>query len=354
MLPGKIRILPVILFLFFAALFPAFGNGNIRLILNDQTGTFSLYYLSDPEKTRYEPLLNAEDPRSSYFSVSFNGNVHRLGLSPEFTTTIEQLNGYPALVFESDSLTITNIFTPIKTVSAQNVNGIKLTVTIMNTSYCHAMVGLRLLLDTHLGEDRRRIPFLTNNRLVRGETLLDKANGEKFWITRGRNTSLMGSIVNPFDANDKEPDVVHIANWKRLDEVPWDLGIVEGRSFNYFPYWGGDSAVCYYYEPALLESGSSVTYTIFLTTEDIEWYSPASNVVIDTSRILERTAGGSALNAADTASGSMGNNEDDMALLLRMQELLRQFIAGEIYLDEHDLTEIENTISRLRTGLHQR
>jgi hypothetical protein len=348
MLPGKIRGLSVILLLFFVTGFSAFANGNVRLILNEQTGTFSIYYLSDLETSRYESLLSTEDPRSSYFSVSINGDVHRLGLAPEFTTTIEQLNGYPALVFESNELTITNVFTPIKTVSSQYVNGVKITITIMNTSYCHAMVGLRLLLDTYLGENRRKIPFLTNNRLVRGETLLDRANGEKFWISRGRNTSLMGSIINPFDANDKGPDVIHIANWKRFDEVPWDLGIVEGRSFNYFPYWGGDSAVCYYYEPSLLESGSSVTYNIFLTTEDIEWYSPASNVVIDTSRILERQSG------AATAATQEGNSrEDDMALLLRMQELLRQFIAGEIFLDERDLTEIENTISRLRSGLRQ-
>jgi hypothetical protein len=352
MVPRRLGIVPVILFLFFAVSFPVFGNGNIRLILNDQTGTFSLYYLADPEKAYYEPLLSADDPRSSYFSLSVNGTVHRLGQSPGFKTAIEQQNGYPALVFESEELTITNVFTPIKTASSGNVNGIKLSITIMNTSYCHALVGLRLLLDTHLGEDSRRIPFLTNNRLITGETLLNSSSGEKFWITRGRNTSLMGSIINPFDANDKEPDIIHIANWKRLDETPWDLDIVEGRSFNYFPYWGGDSAICYYYEPSILESGSSVTYTIFLTTEDIEWYSPASNVVIDTSRILERAAGSAAVNAGDNAQGA--NSEDDMALLLRMQELLRQFIAGEIFLDEKDLTEIENTISRLRTGLYQR
>jgi len=328
-------------------------GGYLRLIINERNGSFSLYYLSDPAAMRYEPLFNAGDPTASFLSVSVNGRIHRLGQSGSFKTSYERLNGSPALVFESSFLRVSEIFTPIKTPNSPVVNGVRITVNIENTSGQRSSVGLRMLIDTHLGEARGMVPFITNNQLVEKETLIEGLSGEKFWLSIGSNVTLMGSILNPFNTS-KPPDFVHIANWKRLNDVPWRLRYLEGRSLNNIPYSIGDSAVCYYFEPAMLESNRSFTYTIFLTTEDIAWY---SNAMVPppavSARKPPRVTEGPRINITALEESVLAeaaeNNEDANTLaLLRLQEVLDQFIAGEIQLNEYDLAEIEKSIDKFR------
>ena len=266
----------LILLIFFAGFCYAdeFENGTIRLILNQRNGSFSLLYLTDPEGMRYESMFYSNDPSTSFLTVNADGNIYRLGQSRDFQTRIERINGQPALVFESSSLIVTESFMPVKTPNSPNVNGVKLTVTIQNKGTRHSFIGLRMLFDTHLGEKRGRVPFITNSQLVTKEKVIEGTSGELFWLSRGQNLSVMGSIIIPGDDTARVPDYIHIANWKRLSDSPWELRSVNNRSFNYIPYSVGDSAVSYIYEPVLIEGGGTLTYSIYLTTEDIGWYNP--------------------------------------------------------------------------------
>jgi len=332
--PRKVLIFSV--FLFFSAfanlLAAEFDNGDIRLIINEKTGNFSLYYLSIPEKMRYEPLFDSREQGSSFLEVSVDGVVHRLGKSKIFSTRLEDQDGNPAVVYESPSLIVRKVFTPVRTPNSQAINGLNITVTVQNTGEQAVSTGLRMLIDTHLGEGRKRIPFQTNNESVLRERLIEGTSGEMYWISRGPNFSLMGSIINPYDRNTRVPDFVHMASWKRLYKAKWNLIYKEGRSFNYFPYFFRDSAVCYYYEPAMLEAGESFTYTVILSTEDIEWYAGISTV--------------------DLAVPEDGIKYEDAHLLMlyRLLEILKQFVSGETVLNEEDLDEIERSIETLKAG----
>jgi hypothetical protein len=309
-----------------------FDNGDIRLTINEKTGNFSLYYLSIPEKMRYEPLFYSREQKSSFLEINIDGVVYRLGKSKRFSTRFDEQNGNPAVVYESPSLIVRKVFTPIRTANSQAVNGLNITVTVQNTGNQAVSAGLRFLIDTHLGETRKGIPFETNNQYVLRERLIEGTSGEMYWISRGPNFSLMGSIINPYDRNSKVPDFVHMASWKRLNKANWNLKYKEGRSFNYFPYFFSDSAVCYYYEPAMLEAGESFTYTVILSTEDIGLYTGIST--FDFSALRD------GINYADA----------DLIMLYRLLEILNQFVSGEITLNEGDLAEIERTIQRLKAG----
>ena len=331
-------------------------DGSLRLILNERNGNFSIYFLFDPDTARYEGLFNTIIPSASFLSVSVDGRIHRLGESRTFRASYERQDGNPALVFESQSLRISEVFSPVKTANSPVVNGVRITINVENKGQ-RSTVGLRLLLDTHLGEGRGKVPFITNTQIITNETLIEGASGERFWVSRGERVTLMGSILDPLN-NSKPPDYVHIANWKRLNDVPWRLRYYEGRSFNNIPYSIGDSAVCYYYEPAVLESGRSFSYTIFLTTEDISWYNSAilpepvreaGEARTETQRVIEPpTINFAALYASAATEAAEYNENADTLLLLKLQAVLDQFLAGEIYLNEQDLTEIERAINRLR------
>jgi len=329
-------------------------DGNIRINFNERTGAFSLFLLN-PQTQRYEPLFNSRDQRASYTSILINGNVYRLG-DRYFQPKFEWQNGIAAFVYESALINITMSFTPVTTLNSSASNGVMITYTIHNISNLNNSIGLRILIDTMLGEGWGRIPFITDSFSIRNETLLEIDSGQKYWISRNNNISLMGSFVNPLDNTAAVPDFLHFAGWRRLNNSQWRLRESQGRSFS------SDSAVGYYFEPVLLDSGGTLTYTIFLTAEDIEWYNMIHESAPDAFlkpqiadlekdfRPVEEIPNVNIANIEQAAFivASSNNEHPDILILLRLQEILRQFINGEIDLNEQDLMEIENAINRYR------
>jgi hypothetical protein len=202
---------------------------------------------------------------------------------------------------------------------------------------------MRMLIDTNLGEGFGKTPFITARQTITGETIIRSPFDESFWVSRGTRLSLMGSIVTPDTDGGRDPDFLHFANWKKLNDAVWKAPYYEGRSFNYTPYSVGDSAVCYYYEPAILEPDESFTCSIFLATEDEAGF-------------VKQQTGAASPRAEIPAIGPESDQEPsesdkaaDMQKLRELLEILDKFIAGEIILTETDLADIDESIIRLRT-----
>ncbi|MCL2801009.1 MAG: hypothetical protein FWD28_04545 [Treponema sp.] len=325
-------------------------DGNIRLVLHERTGSFSLYHMSNNGTMRYEPLFNNRNPGASFTSISVDGNVFKLG-DRQFRPRYERFNGDPSFVFEHLNIEVRQVFKPIKTPNSNIVNGIVITYTVKNNAERDYLTGLKILIDTELGEGRGRVPFITGSRIISDEFLTQGSSGERFWISRGQTVSLMGSILNPLDPNVKLPDFIHFANWRRLNNSRWALRYSQGRSFN------NDSAVCYIYEPEKLESGKTLTYSIILSTEDIVWYNSAPVRTVSPANVNPGNTGSgnvsSGINVTEIinearAEAQRNNANADTYTLIRLQELLNRFIAGDISLSERDLMEIENAIERYR------
>ena len=391
----KTKAFALLFFLFFVFSFSNFTfasevtNGYIRLIINESSGRYSIYYLSNPNASRYEPLFSGEDPATSYASILMDGKVYRLG-GKFFKTSFGRHDGLPALIFEGENITVTQSFKPVKSANSKYINGIMVTYAIQNTGSESAAVGLRILIDTDLGENLKNT-FLTGEQIVKNETLLEGHSGERFWISRGKNTALMGSIINPVDPDAKVPDLIHFANWKRLNDAPWKIKYVKKRSFTNAPYSINDSAVCYFYDPQILNPGSDFTYSIVLSTEDVEWYNslrvpaqqpakaapaaapaktvsaktapavpappvtpvktvpaPVSPAPAETKPVMAPTIDIKQIEM-DAYAEAMENGEDVNAYTLkRYQEILNQFITGEIKLNEQDIIELDKAIDRYR------
>jgi len=332
-------ILRRILFLSICLIIPAFAGlfaveyneGNVRLVINEKTGSYSLFYLSDPVKMRYEPLFYSGDPTSSFLEVNYDGKIYRPVKSNQFRIRFEEVNENPSIAFESEFVKVRQVFTFIKTASSETFNGINVAITVQNMQIRAASIGLRVLIDTHLGEGFRKTHFVTNNQSVSKETLIENTSGEMYWISRGPRVSLMGNIVDPMDNYGRIPDI-YMANWKRLNKAKWNFNYSEGRSLSYFPYFFSDSAVCYYYDSAFLEGGETATYNIYLTGEDIPWYTGAFPD----------------LNLAPEEEAKY--EDANLIMLHNLQEILNQFIFGDKNLDEGDLEEIEGTIEWLKAG----
>jgi hypothetical protein len=249
---------------------PLFGrdyeDGRIRLALDPQLGRFSLYYLADPSQRKYEALFMDQDPRTSVVTVSYNGKNYRLGESAEFTISEGGTDQQPALIFESSFLRVTEEFSFIVTQGSQAANGVKVTFRIENTGRRRIQAGIRFLLDTKLGESGTS-PFFTGSRKIAEEMIFNAKTGlDQYWVSGNTGElALMGSLSADVD---HAPDMVHFANWKRLNEVSWSLNFVQGRKFNNPPYSIRDSAVAYYYEPVRISRGGSHSFYLLLGVQN--------------------------------------------------------------------------------------
>lgn len=331
-------------------------EGNIHLTLNEKKGSFSLFYLSDPQTMRYVPLFNSVEPPASYTSISVDKKITKLG-EKNFKARLVSIGGYPAFLFDSSAVTVTQTFIPVKTANSPVINGVMITYTVRNNTEKNYSIGLRISIDTELGEGRGKTPFYIDNNDVTGETLIEKDSLHMSWVSRNDTVSLMGSIINPLDDSQKKADYIHFANWRRLYTSSWQLRYSQGRSF------GGDSAVCYFYEPSILESGGSFIYTIFLSAEDdARWYNivqpyisepvtaaveqtapvtqiPVDNVFRFNIRDIEQSA---------VIQAQLTGENSDVLVLMKLQDILNQFINGEIDLSEQDIIDIENAVNRHR------
>jgi hypothetical protein len=263
-------MLPVlVVFLSFPVCGAEFPAGNIRLDIDDVSGTFNLYSIPNRDAQGNPLPLLADRFRTSYMSVAVNGNVQKLD-SKAFTRRLEITEeGLPAMIFDSTipsmPILITMEFVFIRSPEAQETNGVQVSITLENKGGSEIQAGARLLLDTYLNE--KNILFTTSDRAFETELYLrrDRTSGitppDRFWIDKNETLSLTGSL---FTGSDGDPDTVHVANWKRLNDALWDVPYRIGRNFNLLPLSVQDTAVAYYWDPRPLTAYAKRSLSLYL------------------------------------------------------------------------------------------
>ena len=281
----------IIFFIMACFPFPAaaaeFNDGAIRLVLHGDTGRFSLYSLRHRNRRRPIPLFFSQDPRTTSLSVMINDRVFRMGDSQIFRTRIGGTERSPALIFESYFMEVTKQFFFVASVGSTETNGVAVRITLENRGDRQVQAGARFLLDTNLSDRQPDVTFTTNRRTITTETVLTRSDRDNFWIDRADRISLTGSL---FTGSDEDPDRVHFANWKRLNDASLRLPYQPGRNFNMLPYSVRDSAVSYYFEPRPLSRGERRTFGFYLFLNSEGALTPPP-VVSPAETILDMPAG---------------------------------------------------------------
>lgn len=236
-------------------------EGRLKIAINEATGRFSLYYLTDIQKDRYLPLFVDKDPRTSFAALLIDDRAHRLGESSSFRTRVEKTEQGGRIVFESSALIAAQEFSFARLSGATLADTLKIEYVLSNKSERDLAVGLRQVLDTNLAE-KKSAHFRTDQRDIESETTIIGSAGDRWWSTDGDEFGLMGSISIE---GQNGPDSIHFANWKRLNDAPWKAQASEGRNFNLLPYSIGDSALSYYFEPTTIARGGERRVSIFLS-----------------------------------------------------------------------------------------
>ncbi|GMO53390.1 MAG: hypothetical protein Ta2G_11370 [Termitinemataceae bacterium] len=257
----------VILFLFCTVSLSAlldFADGRIKVTIDEKLGRFSLYYMTDVDKKTYEPLFWVKDKRTSFLSVAVDNREYTLGETGTFKTMVRGTDKRPSLSYESPFLSITEEFSFIRSASSGVSNGVRIDITVENWGEDKKSVGVRMLLDTFLGE-KTNPNFRTDVRSVNSELIIDKSTTDQYWVSRNKDYGIMGSIFVP---GVDSPDFLHFANWKRLKDARFEAEYISSRNFSVLPFSGKDSAVCYYMNLKPMKQWEKRTMTILLAAED--------------------------------------------------------------------------------------
>jgi len=240
-------------------------EGRLRVTLYDGIGRFSIAYLSNTRESAYSPLLVAQDPRTSMLSIVVGNKVYRMGEGTEFAQSSEKTADGARFLWKSSLLTITESFSFVSSSASNPADGVRIDLTIRNTSRQDLNVGARYLLDTYLGE-ASFVHFRTNSLTdVTKELALSGSALPLYWVSPLPNDpEELGLQVMTSGEGITVPDRVVFANWKRLSDASWSYTVSAARNFNLLPYSVNDSAVCQYYEPRTVTRGSELTLTLCL------------------------------------------------------------------------------------------
>ena len=313
-----------------------YTDGAIRLVLDEETGRFSLYSIRH-ENNRRGPmaLFVDQDPRTSFLSVMINDRSYKMGDTSAFRIRLGGSDRNPSLIFESSFMLVIQEFSFVRSPDSIETNGIAVRVTLENRGDRQISAGARFLLDTNLGEGLSGNLFTTNHQVINAETLLTRTDGDQYWSDKNDKVTLYGSL---FTGSATDPDSVHFANWKKLSDVSWKAAFQPGRNFNFPPYSVGDAAVCYYYEPRPLSRGErrGFGFSLFLNSEK-GFSSSQTSLGGETIRDL-------ALQAAAPSGDLM---EQDLAAIRELLARIDSLIASGTATEE-ELAAIELALNSLR------
>lgn len=334
---------------FFLFLFPqsaealSLEQGRIRLVLHEDTGRFSLYYLEEVKSDRYIPLFFDRDPRTSSLGLLSNNKILTLGPGSRFEQTLERTVDGARFIWISSSSRVTQNFRFVKSRSNSLVDGVEIEVTVKNTGRSVTNIGIHFLLDTNLGEDEKA-HFITSD-------------GEKIEKETGFSSSMPAYWISPGDYNDfqglqgmltgiglTKPDRVLFANWKRINDELWNLDVRSNRNFNLPPYSINDSAVGLFFNAQRLSPGSTRKITTAIGAASGAGFSAAvSTAAGGTSSSLE--------NVRKSISGvslSGSSIEEDIIVVEDIISNIDALLANPSEVSEEKLQLLEEALSVLQ------
>ncbi len=261
----KTMLFIILLFVFSAQLFSLdIKNGKMRLLLDEKTGRFSVYYLSDAVKNKYISLLYEQETRTSYASLNYDGKSYKLGDASEFKVSVSRKDNDVIVEYKSSFCVVKLNFSFVSFSGTGVMDALLMHFSMENVSDKNASIGLRTLYDTWLGEKSAAHFYVSSGGPLSSETILD-----------GDYTDLWLRSMEKQDSNDvmqvllgspaTRPDKVIAANWKRLNDSNWTVEKGVSRGFTMLPYSINDSAVALFYEPKVIRPGANRDVKIIIS-----------------------------------------------------------------------------------------
>ncbi len=209
-------------------------------------------YTSDDDQIL---LYGHPDPWSSYTTIRIDGEDYEF-ISNNSSYDNETLSAVSTMLV--DDVLITQTLQIVYNETTGIKDTVKINYTAENQSPTTKDVGIRIMLDTMLGDNDGapfKVPSLGNvtyERELYGNDIPD------YWQVFDNLTNptvfAVGTLNKP---NDLKPDKVQFASWADIDPELWDYSIDKSRSII------GDSAVAVYWNPKSIAAGDETSVNTY-------------------------------------------------------------------------------------------
>ncbi len=257
------------------------SNEYIRIVANARelnTGRFSLGTTGgDPDRAedRNKHLIyGGDDPWTSFTTVRignqnwvFGGATNRRagrdGVYGEMLEPPTVRDGSIVSVWRLGPVEVTQKLRLARSSTTGLMDTARIEYQVQNTDDEAHLVGLRLMLDTMLGENDGA-PFRVDDQAILTDTVFYSHNMPEFWQAFDSlgNPQVMaqGTLLQPGITT---PDRVYFTNWGSLADDLWNFDFQPGRDFTRRGEFELDSALAVFWDPMPLQSGSTRTYVTY-------------------------------------------------------------------------------------------
>jgi hypothetical protein len=312
-------------------------EGLVRLVVNESNARISLYRLVDIAKNRYEALFYDQDPRTSFATLSIDGRYVRLGDASEYRFVVSRTDTGVRIEYRSSSCLVIELLDFVRSEGSTLADGLRVSFELENISTRDSRLGLRYLIDTYLAE-KSGIHFVTAQRpRVSRETAITPSSPETWIETPGDRANFMLQFAGP---GIDRPDLVLLANWKRLSDAPWGLDVNPQRDFSQMPYSINDSAIALYWEPELVAQGGTRRIGFVMGSFNAKGY-PSAGSSSETEAIFGSTVLGAT--APDKATAMATDMVATRDLIIRIDRAL----ASGIPISSDEIAAWQKILDRL-------
>lgn len=239
-------------------------SGRYKLVLYNDTGSFTLYWLSQTGKNRYEPLFDERNgSATSWFSVLSNEKIFKLAQRPGRPVKASLTEEGARFTFmPTDDFEVKQHFSFVPATPSGEGDYLLISTVLENTSGKPGTFAVKALLDTYLGEDTG-IHFYSDARnRVSSETGIQFSRDKDTFIVSG---SVDNKLIIPLlFGKVTKPELVVLSNWSRLNTLSWIPPIEEGRTFNTV-FSVNDSAALLIWPEQRLEAGQRLQVNLVLS-----------------------------------------------------------------------------------------
>jgi len=275
-----------------AALSASFNRDKERLILEneyiavavnnsaDATGRFGIKVTGgDPLRTGDEekPLIYGyEMPWTSFTTIRLDGKNYifggrtrkRSGGTGEYGKILQG----PAWNKETESITMTCQYGAVEVTQEISIvestttgypDTTKIKYSIVNRDQQAHEVGLRVVIDTMLGENDGA-PFRIGETAVQTDAVFDKERLPEFW--QAFDTLTDPKVIAQGTLKGREatpPDLLYFTNWGSVADNHWEPPLVPNRDFTRAGEFELDSAAVYLWQPVTVPAAGSATYVLY-------------------------------------------------------------------------------------------
>lgn len=319
-------------------------KGRMKVVLHENMGKFSAYYLYNLSSNRYSSLFLDQDPRTSSLSIIADNKVYRMGESSGFRQVIESTKNGAKFIWRSSSLEVTEDISFISSPGSPVTDGILLTISVTNISEIGISIGVRYIFDTFLGEDSGTHFQTETVGKISGETSYFKYNLPKYINTPSDIQSFEGFQIMLDGTGLTKPDKVVLANWKRINDSTWDYDVKSSRNFNQLPYSINDSAIALYYNQSELAPGAAREIKLAIGSYNEDGFSAdQSTTRSEIADVFNQT-----LNSDNSGSRDVGLSvQTDLLTVNELLKKINDSMGSREVLTESELELMNQVISEL-------